>query len=288
MANANRECDVCLITSEVEKIVDFNGASLCQGCYEVRSRQIDKVELLARWDEYIRDIKRKRKGKYDLLFALSGGKDSIAALYYTVKKYDLNPLVFTVDHGFKTDIILQNCLNITKRYNLDWLLVGVSRDIKSEIWQLSSDGDLPCVHCNRLWKEKYFKQVVELSGLNVIFTGGDTLVDGMFEKNRPEWGTKSVAFPLPLSFLNQNEIYSLALSEGWIDPLVTGWDTDCTAAGVSLKNYRELNGTYHVEELKHLSHRVRHGLLKKEDARRMLGEEMTVSPLVFEQFNTNK
>ncbi|MDR0923853.1 MAG: hypothetical protein LBN31_05830 [Hungatella sp.] len=281
------ECNKCLINSSVDVITEIKGAHLCQECLKFEFNHLDSLSLNEQWSKYIANIKKKAKGKYDVLFALSGGKDSIAALYFTVKKYNLKPLAFTVNHGFKNEVILKNCLNITKKLDVDWILTNVSKEITDEIRAISNSGELPCTRCGKLWKNDYYKQVVELTGIDTVFTGGDTLVDGYFEFSKPEWSVDNVGLPLAVNFLTEKEIYDLAYSLGWKNPNVTGWDTDCTAVGVALKNYRDKHGIYHEEELKHLAHRVRHGLLDKETARKMLLEEMKVSSEILKQFNGN-
>lgn len=64
----------------------------------------------------------KSKGPYDCLIMCSGGKDSTAALYYMKKRYKLNPLAFTFDHGFETEDALENVRNAVDILGVDFLL----------------------------------------------------------------------------------------------------------------------------------------------------------------------
>ena len=278
------ECKVCLLNSATTRLTKINSDYYCEECLNLINNPVDKNKIQSDWNKYVQKIKLNRAGKYDVLFAFSGGKDSVAALHFIVKKYGLNPLVFTVDHGFKSETVINNCINIVNLLKVDWLLTKVTDEIKEKLRNITKNGDLPCLYCNELWKADYFRNVVKLTGINVIFTGGDTLVNGNFEIPKSEWGVKSVGLPLAVQFLTEEEIYNVAYSVGWIDPKLKGWDTDCLAVGASLHKYRNQNNIYHVEELKHLSHRIRHGVLEKEDARKKLLTEMCIEPEILKLF----
>lgn len=65
--------------------------------------------------------KHKGKNKYDCLVMCSGGKDSTSALYFIKKRYNLNPLAFTFDHGFETQEALTNIHNAVDTLGVDFL-----------------------------------------------------------------------------------------------------------------------------------------------------------------------
>ncbi len=286
MCNKNVvECKKCLLNSEIAKISKFDNDYYCDECRQLLEFPPDIKKIKAQWDKYIKSIKSDNRHKYNVLFALSGGKDSVAALYLTVKKYGLRPLAFTVDHGFKSDVIMDNCRSAVDSLGLDWIVIKVSDSIKHKIREIISAGGLPCVYCNKLWKADYFKQVVEFTNIKTIFTGGDTLVNNKAIIDKPEWAVDNVGLPLALEFLTEQEIYDMAYTLGWKDPSIKGWDTDCIAAGASLYNYRNIhNCNYHIEEIRHLSHRVRYGILDKETARSRLFAKMDVDPDILKIF----
>ena len=66
------------------------------------------------------------KRRYDCLCMLSGGKDSTAALYYVVRRYKLNPLVFTFNHGFVPDDHLAGARRTVQRLGVDWVYLHTS------------------------------------------------------------------------------------------------------------------------------------------------------------------
>lgn len=280
------ECKNCLINSDIAEIKKYNGELYCQECIDMLEYPIDKNKVETEWNEYISKIKEQNKNReHDILFAFSGGKDSVAALYFIVKKYGLRPLVFTIDHGFKSDTIMENCKKLVDHFKLDWIIKRVDDSITEEIRTMAKNGDLPCVKCGKLWKAGSFKSVADLTGIDIIFTGGDTLVNGKAILDaKPEWGVQSVGLPLAVNYLNEQQIYDICYRLGWTNPQIKGWDTDCTAVGAGLYNYRNQNGCYHVEELKHLAHRVRYGILEKEDARTKLLAEFDVDPEIMALF----
>ena len=280
------ECKKCLLNSQIATLGEINGNYYCEECKALLESPPNMEKIQGQWEEYITKIKSNSKGKYDLLFALSGGKDSVAALYLTVKKYGLRPLAFTIDHGFKSNIIMDNCKSAIDTLGLDWIIIKVDDSVKQKIKQIIKSNDLPCIYCGKLWKAPYFKQVVEFTNIKTVFTGGDTLVDNKAIIEKPEWGVDNIGLPLSLERLTEKQIYDLAYKLNWKDPKIKGWDTDCIAVGASLYNYRNKNGcAYHVEELKHLSHRIRHGLLDKETARERLLAKMEVAPDILSSFD---
>jgi hypothetical protein len=65
--------------------------------------------------------KHRGKQKYDCLCMLSGGKDSTAALFYVVRKYKLNPLVFTFNHGFVPDDHIASAQKTVDKLGVDFI-----------------------------------------------------------------------------------------------------------------------------------------------------------------------
>lgn len=65
--------------------------------------------------------KYKGKHKYECLVMCSGGKDSTSSLYYMKKRYNMNPLAFTFDHGFETEEALENVRNAVDILGVDFL-----------------------------------------------------------------------------------------------------------------------------------------------------------------------
>ena len=280
------ECTLCLLTEEDTEFEMVDGAYQCTECAALQREPLDRVAMGCDFDAYVSSLRKKGQGRpYDVLFALSGGKDSIAALHFTVEKYELRPLTFTVDHGFKNATILGNCQHVAERYGLDWFTLKVDSSVTQQIGTWAKNGELPCCNCNRLWKNRYFTKAVQISGLDDLFVGSDTLDSRGPVISRPEYGAGVIGLPLPLNVSTEAEIYGIADSLGWVNPQTVGWDTDCLAVGVALKRFRDAGHACHAEERRHLAHRVRHGLIEKDKAREALQAPMTPSAAVVEHFD---
>ncbi|MCK9431052.1 MAG: 7-cyano-7-deazaguanine synthase, partial [Candidatus Omnitrophica bacterium] len=100
LLNAEGVCSVCLEYDKLKQPLD-------------KSLETDFIKLLNTY---------KSKGEYDCLVMCSGGKDSTSALYYMKKRYKLNPLAFTFDHGFETEDALENIRNAVEVLGVDFLL----------------------------------------------------------------------------------------------------------------------------------------------------------------------
>lgn len=279
------ECYKCLLDNSVSKMHYLDGKWFCEECYSLLLNPLNYEKMQYEFEMYVEQIKEKNKEKkYDVLFALSGGKDSIAALYFTIEKYNLRPLAFTVDHGYKNQTIWDNCRTVVEHYNLDWFILKIDSPTVKKIGCLSKEGDLPCCHCNKLWKGRYFAKAISMTGITDLFIGGDTLEKHTAIIARPDYQTDTVGLPLPLNIKTEKDIYEVAYSLGWKDPQTKGWDTDCIAVGMALRKYRSDSGRVHVEEVKHLSHRVRYGILEKEEAKNMLMRPIVVTEALEREF----
>lgn len=104
--------------------VTLDESGLCSVCREhddsVRGSDRGGRDLLE--TDFVK-LLEKRRGKqtYDCLVMLSGGKDSTSALHTIVRKYRLNPLVFTFDHGFVGAEAIQSAMNTVQKLDVDFL-----------------------------------------------------------------------------------------------------------------------------------------------------------------------
>jgi len=68
------------------------------------------------------EIKKNRAGQYDCLVMVSGGKDSVMALYILAMEMKLRPLAFMVDNGFEDEACLENVRHACDKLGADWFL----------------------------------------------------------------------------------------------------------------------------------------------------------------------
>ena len=109
-------CQRCVLP-ESKPDIWLDGAGICNICrdFDKQNNGHEQVKFLE--SDFIKILNQnKSKGKYDCLIMCSGGKDSTAALYYMKKRYKLNPLAFTFDHGFEQNRPIPGNTVLRNRY----------------------------------------------------------------------------------------------------------------------------------------------------------------------------
>lgn len=101
-------CKKCVLDSKTPGISIHSETGLCQFCEQfVPLPKKKKEEYRARMDLLLKSP--PRRGKYDVIFALSGGIDSSYTLYRLKNDYpDLNILAVQFDNGFISETALDN------------------------------------------------------------------------------------------------------------------------------------------------------------------------------------
>ncbi len=102
-------CARCVLPSVPPDVV-LGENGVCQHCAAAernhpgtasRPRETDLIRTLAQ-------LKRRKKGRFDCLVFCTGHRESVAALYYMVKRYRQVPLVVMLDHGFMQPTAVAN------------------------------------------------------------------------------------------------------------------------------------------------------------------------------------
>jgi len=111
MAKAAHYCKKCVLDSTTPGISISADTGLCQFCEKFTPLSPEKKEEYhARMDALLKSP--KKQGKYDVIFALSGGVDSSYTLYRLKKEYPrLRILAVQFDNGFISETALQNAQN---------------------------------------------------------------------------------------------------------------------------------------------------------------------------------
>ena len=113
----------------------------------------------------------KSKSEYDCLVMCSGGKDSTASLYYMKKRYKLNPLAFTFDHGFETEDAMENVRNAVEILGVDYLFFKTDfmKDMFLEVLKTGSRAVL-CHPCS-IWYMGLTFKMAERFNIPIIIAG---------------------------------------------------------------------------------------------------------------------
>lgn len=140
-------CTKCVIpeTAETNK---FGSDGVCSVCVQIENKgKINWIEKKRELDELI--SKYKNQGEYDCIIPFSGGKDSVFALYYLVKNYNIRPLVVRFDHQFLRPKVIQNTERVINKLGVDFMNVKTNFEIikKTMIESLIRRGDF-CWHCH--------------------------------------------------------------------------------------------------------------------------------------------
>ncbi len=101
----------------------------------------------------------------------SGGKDSTAALYYMKKRYRLNPLAFTFDHGFETEDAMENVRNAVEILGVDFLFFKTDfmKEMFAKIIKTKSKA-LICHLCSLWYMDVTFKMAAKFN-IPIIIAG---------------------------------------------------------------------------------------------------------------------
>ena len=164
-------CRKCVLPESKPDIwLDENG--ICSVCIEHEKTKDPLEDRKSLETDFIKTINQyKGKGEYDCLVMCSGGKDSTSSLYYMKRRYKLNPLAFTFDHGFETEDALENIRNAVEILGVDFLLFKTDfmKDMFSKILTTKSKAVI-CHPCSIWYMDLTFKIAAKFN-IPIIIAG---------------------------------------------------------------------------------------------------------------------
>ncbi len=168
-----KHCVQCILP-ETYPFMDFDEKGVCRYCRNWRRIQPKgRDALLAAVEPY-----RSKDGSPDVIVAFSGGRDSSYGLHYFKTELGMNPVAFTYDWGFVTDLARRNQARICGK-------LGVEHIVRS--------ADIAT-------KRRYVRKNVEAwlkkpeLGMVTLFTAGDKEFYAHARQLRKETGIKLVVF----------------------------------------------------------------------------------------------
>jgi hypothetical protein len=164
-------CKKCVLPESKPDIV-LNEEGICNICVEHAKTKDTGCDAQFLETDFIKMLKLyKSKGEYDCLVMCSGGKDSTAALYYMKKRYKLNPLVFTFDHGFEAEDAMENIKRAVEILGVDLLFFksGFMKDLFSKIVKTKSKAVI-CHSCSLWYMDIAFKTAARFN-IPIIIAG---------------------------------------------------------------------------------------------------------------------
>ena len=163
-------CSKCGIPSHHPQVRELSNG-VCNLCLEFkhyRDKAMQYFRPMSELATMVEQIKKERKGDYDCIMLLSGGKDSTYVLYQLVEM-GLKILVFSMDNGYISEGAKANIRRVVKELNLD-LVFGKTPAMNSIFVDSLKRFSNVCNGC--------FKTIYTLSmnmarekGIKVIVTG---------------------------------------------------------------------------------------------------------------------
>ena len=166
-----QRCKKCLLT-EHKPDIWLNEKGICNICVDFEKKKGSEQENILLESELIKILNKYRgKGKYDCLVMCSGGKDSTSSLYYIKKRYKLNPLAFTFDHGFENEEATANVKRAVSILGVDWLYFksDFMKDFFAEIVKMKSKAPI-CPLCS-MWYMEVTYDIASKFNIPLIIAG---------------------------------------------------------------------------------------------------------------------
>lgn len=124
---ALKRCSRCLLP-ETFPFISYDAEGVCHFCTSHKPRVLLGETAL----RGIADRARSRDGSQDCLVPISGGRDSSFGLHYAKKVLGLNPVAYTYDWGFVTDLARRNISRLCGALGVEHILVAADIRKKRE------------------------------------------------------------------------------------------------------------------------------------------------------------
>lgn len=154
----NRECKKC-VNSSINLSSTINKLGLCDTC-DKYEKNFSKIHLQKEL-KFLHSLRNSRKGKYDAMVGISGGKDSTATLY-EVKRMGFKPLAFSLDTGYYPNHIFIRAKQVARELRVDYQKID-ARKYMRPIDQIcfQKTAELYDEHDSFELKEKFRKWYLE-------------------------------------------------------------------------------------------------------------------------------
>lgn len=152
--------------------ITIDKQGICNLCRAHDSREESSEEPGQLETDLVKTLnKYKGKNRYDCLVMLSGGKDSTSSLYYMKKRYKLNPLAFTFDHGFESDEAMSNIKKAVEKLDVDFLYFRTN--FMKKVFRLIQETGSKAVMCHlcSIWYMKLTYETAKMYKTPIIVAG---------------------------------------------------------------------------------------------------------------------
>jgi hypothetical protein len=241
-----------------------DGQLLCDECAKWKLNPAHDYSRFA--DELQELLKQKAHGKWAHIMGFSGGLDSTCALKLLVEEHGVRPLLAHIDNGFRPETVLRNITNIRDHYGLDLLILN--RSVVAMIQAEFGPGTLFCgPDCTDRWLNPSLAEACEVGGFPYCLTGNEVVRRNSIL--RP--GTPPRVDVMAAHLMRKDKQRAFIANLPWSDPGLYGYDSDCAYAGYGLDRYYKVHRSWPAIVIRHLSDRIRIGVLDREtELRRLL------------------
>ena len=118
-----RRCTRCILPATFP-FIHFDESGVCNVCNSHTPLKL-KGEVLLRNEL---ESSRRSDGRPEILFPISGGRDSCYGLHLLVKKFNIKPVAYTYDWGMVTDLARRNISRMCGELGIEHVLI--SADIR--------------------------------------------------------------------------------------------------------------------------------------------------------------
>ena len=131
-------------------------------------------------------VKHCTNPKYNCVVAVSGGKDSLMALYVAKKELGLNPVGFFIDNGFAIDEMKENIDNASKILGVD--IVTFKTEYLKGLFRVLLKSKKEIYYCRvcHLLIDLYVKRFCKENNISLLL-GGYTKGQAYISKNELFW-----------------------------------------------------------------------------------------------------
>ena len=195
--------------------------------------------------------------------SLSGGKDSIVALYLLMREFNVKPLCITVDNNYLSKGAIENCYNITRYLNVDWIVLN--RDFTELFKETILKGESPCRRCSELIIREIWRKAKVLN-IDLIITGHELpFGTSPFKKLRDNI---TMVRLLTGYNLTDEDRHNILKELPWKNPELGGYTTNCLVLAPAIREFYKKYGFSF--EFNRICAMVRYGLMDKKKALEVL------------------
>ena len=192
MAEAVVTCKKCILDSATPGISINKDTGLCQFCEQFTPLSSEKKEeYRARMDSLLESS--PKRGKYDVIFALSGGVDSSYTLYRLKMEYPhLNILAVQFDNGFISDTALENAQKFCALTKSTYMRLSLDQNVLQDTFSKAAQSvdaypgaakyrasDI-CNTCISIVKQKIIELAITTKAPFVVFAFSPGQTDAPF------------------------------------------------------------------------------------------------------------